>query len=141
MDCMIPMENLQFFEEGKQGNDMEGNHGTVGSCMKEEKTFTQGELDRIIEKRLVREKLKWAKAGYDKQKSKDSIRLFCYEQGVYRNSIDDVLTLANVHVGKEGDMTEAIRKVLKKYPHFKMTDGDEKKADSDVIFIKINCSC
>lgn len=119
----------------------------------EEKTFTQEDLDKAIAKRLARERRKWdkdkeketkkpdetKKADDTKADSEDIIKrkeaeqkaealetkLLCYEQGVDKDSVDDVVALAQVHVNVDTDIEDAIEKVLKKYPQFKATNGEE----------------
>ena len=51
----------------------------------------------------------------------------CLEHDVDKSCVDDVLALARVHMTKDKDMDieDAIDKVLKKYPQFKISSGKD----------------
>ena len=51
----------------------------------------------------------------------------CLEHDVDKSSVDDVLALARVHMAKDEDLDieDAIDKVLKKYPQFKVKSSEE----------------
>ena len=115
------------------------------------KTFSQEELDKIIDKRLSRAKTKWEKdskkiekpEGEDDKFKKLEERMqklsdansalenknLCLEQEVKRESVNDVVALAKTYMNEDTTMTEAIEKVLSKYPHFKggNTEGEKKE--------------
>lgn len=152
--------NLQFFaDKGDAGQDDTDNSGDDGDAdqeensgdnSEEEKTFTQADIDKTVEKRLARERRKWEreknkkdgnsedKAGDDKDKGVDKdilakaekaeileTKLLCYEQGVDKDSVDDVVALAKAYVNDDADIEDAIEKVLKKYPQFKASAKNE----------------
>ena len=113
----------------------------------EEKKFSQKDMDAVVKKRLAEEKRKWKKSqqkkkddGDDSKKddggeSEDSkarkaaesraakaeTRVACYEAGVAKDSVDDVVALARAYMEADEDLEleDAIEKVVKKYPHFK----------------------
>ena len=125
----------------------------------EEKKFSQKDMEDAIKKRLARERRKWQReqqkkaagkpesgetAG-EKEESKETkelrekaskaeemeLKWTCLEHDVDKSCVDDVLALARVHMAKDKDMDieDAIDKVLKKYPQFKISSGkDEGKA-------------
>lgn len=72
----------------------------------------------------------------EKRASKAEIKLACFEAGVAKDSVDDVVALAKSYMEADEDMDleEAIEKVVKKYPHFKNgadhKDEDEGKGKS-----------
>jgi len=153
---LLPMK-LQFFADGGDGDtDQDDNSGDDGNADqddnggdndKEEKTFTQADIDNAVEKRLKRERRKWEKekdtkkddkADDDKDKGVDKdilakaekaealeTKLLCYEQGVDKDSVDDVVALAKAYVNDDTDIEDAIEKVLKKYPQFKVSTKNE----------------
>lgn len=126
----------------------------------EEKKFSQKDMDATVRKRIAREKRKWqreqqkmasekdtdgtGKAGIDGREDKETqelkekalkaeeleLKWTCLEHNVDKSSVDDVLALARVYVGKDRqlDIEDAIDKVLEKYPQFKIpTDAGEEE--------------
>lgn len=85
---------------------------------KVEKTFTQSELDAILEKRLKRERTaadeKASKAieEINSLKNKNA----CYKLGIKDDFIDDALALANRYLDDKTDMSQALSKVLDRFP-------------------------
>ena len=123
----------------------------------EEKKFSQKDIDDAVKKRLAREKRKWQREHQKKSSDKDDekdgnkdngesedskarkvaeerasraeAKNACYEAGVSKDSVDDVVALARSYMAADEDMDleEAIEKVVKKYPQFKKgnTDSDD----------------
>lgn len=146
----MPM-NLQFFAEGADDNADQDNGGAGDADQEDnggeeeqepEKYFTQAEMDKAIEKRLARERKKWEKESTkEPEKAPDQqidpkikaaedkvaeleIKLICYEQGVTKDSVDDVMALARSYAKDDDDIEDAIEKVLKKYPQFKALEKE-----------------
>lgn len=121
----------------------------------EEKKFSQKDMENAVKKRLARERRKWQReqqkkaagkpesgetAG-EKEESKETkelrekaskaeemeLKWTCLEHDVDKSCVDDVLALARVHMTKDKDMDieDAIDKVLKKYPQFKISSGKD----------------
>ena len=85
-----------------------------------EKTFTQAEVDKMIEKRLARERSS-AETKADKA-LKEIIELknanACYKAGIKDDCVEDAVTLANKLVNDKTDFSAALKKVIEKYPQF-----------------------
>ena len=143
-------------DEGQDGNDPEEEDDS------EEKKFSQKELDEAVKKRLARERRKWQRESQKKGDEKDDdggtgqdgsnredakarkaaedkasaleMKVSCYEAGVSKEAVDDVVALARAYMAADEDldMEDAIEKVVKKYPQFKKgadasEDADDKK--------------
>lgn len=136
-----------------------------GDDGQEEKKFSQKDIDEAVKKRLAREKRKWQRGQQKKgtvggagaeddsqetdgeseadmkvRRAEDKAAVLemkwtCLEHDVRKDSVDDVLALAKVHMEKDEDMDieDAIDAVLKKYPQFRTgyeendADGEERK--------------
>ena len=88
---------------------------------KPEKTFTQAELDAIVERRLKRERTS-AEEKADKALKRISeleTRNACYKLGIKEDCIEDAVALAEKLVNDKTDISAALSKVLEKYPVFK----------------------
>lgn len=88
---------------------------------KPEKTFTQAELDAIVEKRLKRERTS-AEEKADKALKRISeleTKNACYKLGIKEDCIEDAVALAEKLVNDKTDISAALGKVLEKYPVFK----------------------
>ena len=88
---------------------------------KPEKTFTQAELDAIVEKRLKRERTS-AEEKADKALKRISeleTKNVCYKLGIKEDCIEDAVALAEKLVNDKTDISAALSKVLEKYPVFK----------------------
>ena len=88
---------------------------------KPEKTFTQAEVDRIVENRLKRERTS-AEEKADKALKRISeleTKNVCYKLGIKEDCIEDAVTLAGKLVNDKTDISAALSKVLEKYPVFK----------------------
>ena len=140
---------LQFFAEEADTTDVEETEDNTEEVeeTKEEKTLTQAEVDKAIEKRLAREKKKWLKeqtevkddnkgqADPENPKLKEAeekatlleTKMLVYEAGVTKDSVDDVIALARAYANDDTDIEEAIEKVLEKYPQFKGTPKEAEK--------------
>ena len=143
---------LQFFAEGEEENTDENAEDADNSEneeeTKEEKTLTQAEVDKAIEKRLAREKKKWLKEQTESKDDTDNkqaepentklkeaeekaaqleVKMIAYEAGVSKDSVDDVVALAKAYINDDTDMEDAIEKVLEKYPQFKGTPKEAEK--------------
>ena len=88
---------------------------------KPEKTFTQAELDAIVERRLKRERTS-AEEQADKALKRISeleTKNVCYKLGIKEDCIEDAVALAEKLVNDKTDISAALSKVLEKYPVFK----------------------
>ena len=88
---------------------------------KPEKTFTQAELDAIVERRLKRERTS-AEEKADKALKRISeleTKNVCYKLGIKEDCIEDAVALAEKLVNDKTDISAALGKVLEKYPVFK----------------------
>ena len=88
---------------------------------KPEKTFTQAEVDRIVENRLKRERTS-AEEKADKALKRISeleTNNVCYKLGIKEDCIEDAVALAEKLVNDKTDISAALSKVLEKYPVFK----------------------
>ncbi len=85
-----------------------------------EKTFTQKELDEIIEKRLKRERASAEEKAGQAQKEISALktRNICYKLGIKEDCIEDAVTLAERIVNDKTDIETALSKILEKYPAF-----------------------
>ncbi len=85
-----------------------------------EKTFTQKELDEIIEKRLKRERASAEEKAGQAQKEISALktRNICYKLGIKEDCIEDAVTLAERIVNDKTDIEAALSKILEKYPAF-----------------------
>ena len=89
--------------------------------VKPEKTFTQAELDAIVERRLKRERTS-AEEKADKALKRISeleTKNVCYKLGIKEDCIEDAVALAEKLVNDKTDISAALSKVLEKYPVFK----------------------
>ena len=89
---------------------------------KPEKTFTQAELDAIVERRLKRERTS-AEEKADKALKRISeleTKNACYKLGIKEDCIEDAVALAEKLVNDKTDISAALSKVLEKYPVFKV---------------------
>ena len=96
---------------------------------KPEKTFTQAEVDRIVENRLKRERTS-AEEKADKALKRISeleTKNVCYKLGIKEDCIEDAVALAEKLVNDKTDISAALSKVLEKYPVFK-DSADKPKA-------------
>ena len=97
---------------------------------KPEKTFTQAELDAIVEKRLKRERTS-AEEKADKALKRISeleTKNVCYKLGIKEDCIEDAVALAEKLVNDKTDISAALGKVLEKYPVFKAADKSKPSA-------------
>lgn len=88
---------------------------------KPEKTFTQAEVDSIVEKRLKRERTS-AEEKADKALKRISeleTKNACYKLGIKEDCIEDAVALAEKLVNDKTDISAALSKILEKYPVFK----------------------
>ena len=88
---------------------------------KPEKTFTQAELNAIVENRLKRERTS-AEEKADKALKRISeleTKNACYKLGIKEDCIEDAVALAEKFVNDKTDISAALGKVLEKYPVFK----------------------
>ena len=155
----MPMKLQFFAENGDTGQDEDGGEdGDTGqedddSGEEDEKTFTQEDLDDAIAKRLARERRKWkrqqekAKETKEEPDDKDDkkvdkelqakadradvleTKILCYEQGVKKDAVNDVVALAKAYLDDDTDIEDAIEEVLEKYPQFKETDDEQDEDD------------
>ena len=157
--------NLQFFAEDgngesagdEGGEESEGDEEDDDSEEEEEAKFTQKDVDAAIEKRLARERRKWARQQKEKSDKDDGdgkakkeepdektkelmekaakaeeleLKWTALELGVDKSAVSDVIALAQARVAKDKDLDieDAIEKVLEKYPSLK---GSSNKDDED----------
>jgi uncharacterized coiled-coil DUF342 family protein len=139
---MADLENVNV-EETENVDTEQQNGGDSAAEQEETKTFTQAEIDKMIEKRLKREQKKWENKSKETltNESSDDInpelekiknekndlqsKLVCFEMGVSKDSVKDVSALAKAYMDDNTDFEDAVEKVLKKYPHFKVKQATE----------------
>ncbi|MEG2869946.1 MAG: hypothetical protein RR875_00135 [Clostridium sp.] len=142
--------------ETDESEEETGNNDNLGEEDEEpeEKQFSQADMEAAIKKRLTKERARWKKqqtdsaAENEQPKGEESAenpekkarmeaeekattletKLLCYEQGVSKDAVNDVMALARAYVDDDTDMEDAIDKVLKKYPQFK-SDGDKEEGE------------
>lgn len=118
----------------------------------DEPRYTQEDLDKAIARTIAKERRKAEKAGANygnKKKESDGgnngdsesekkvkeaedrasraeAKNACYEAGVTKDAVDDVVALARSYMAAEEDLDleDAIEKVVKKYPQFKKGAAD-----------------
>ena len=98
------------------GKNTDGNSDTPP-----EKTYTEAEVEKIVEKRLKKER---ASADEKAEEALARIAHFenreaCFKAGIREDCIDDVITLASKLVGEKTDINKAVAKIAEKYPQFK----------------------
>ena len=89
-----------------------------------EKTFTQSEVDKLIEGRLKRER-KSADEKADRALAEITAlkhQNACYKEGIRDDCVEDAILLAGKLVNEKTDFSAALKKVVEKYPAFK-ADG------------------
>ena len=88
---------------------------------KPEQTFTQAEVDRIVENRLKRERTSSEEKADKalKRISELETKNACYKLGIKEDCIEDAVALAEKLVNDKTDISAALGKVLEKYPVFK----------------------
>lgn len=151
-------------DDSGEGDDQDGGEPDEGGEDEPEKKYSEKDMEEAIKKRLARERRKWQrqqdssrkdddKDSSGSQESEDNkalkaaenkassleLKVACYEAGVSKDSVDDVVALAKAYMAadEELDFEDAIEKVVKKYPQFKAgtssaegTDEDETKGKS-----------
>lgn len=142
-----------------EGDDQDEDDSDEDGEDEEEKKYSQKDMNDAVKKRLAREKRKWQREQQKKQSSKDSkddkddeeesedakarkaaedraskaeVKIACYEAGVLKDSVDDVVALARSYMAADEDLDleDAIEKVVKKYPQFKSTAGQDDEDDN-----------
>ncbi len=139
-------------EDSGEGDDQddEDDSDEDGEDDVEEKKYSQKDIDDAVKKRLAREKRKWqreqqknkdkkdndkdneesedskARKAAEDRASKAEAKNACYEAGVTKESVDDVVALARAYMSADEDLDleDAIEKVVKKYPQFKHDTAD-----------------
>lgn len=139
---------------GEDGDDQDDDDSDEDGDDPDEKKYSQKDVDSAISKRLAREKRKWqreqqkknsgkdgnddgkkgeeesedskARKAAEERASKAEAKNACYEAGVSKDSVDDVVALARSYMAADEDLDleEAIEKVVKKYPQFKQSAAD-----------------
>lgn len=143
-------------DDAGDGDDQDGDDSDEdGEDDTDEKKYSQKDMENAVKKRLAREKRKWQREQQKKTKDKDDdddqdesedskarkeaedraskaeVKVACYEAGVTKDAVDDVVALARSYMAADEDLDleDAIEKVVKKYPQFKKDsadhDGDE----------------
>ena len=150
-------------DSGDDGDDQDDDDSDEGGDDSDEKKYSQKDMDSAVSKRLAREKRKWqreqqkknsgkdgkddgkkddeesedskARKAAEERASKAEAKNACYEAGVSKDSVDDVVALARSYMAADEDMDleEAIEKVVKKYPQFKQStaDSDEEEGSKN----------
>ncbi len=147
-------------ESGEDGDDQDDEEDEDGEDP-DEKKYSQKDMDSAVKRRLAREKRKWqreqqkkdaekggekggkkdeeesedskARKAAEERASKAEAKNACYEVGVSKDSVDDVVALARSYMAADEDMDleEAIEKVVKKYPQFKKTADSEEEDEGE----------
>lgn len=137
-----------------QNDDRDDDSGEDGD---DEPKYTQADLDKAVARTIAKERAKAERAKKRAaQKSGDSssdgneeedsklkeaenralkaeARAACFEAGIDKDAIDDVIALAHAYMSADEnlDLEEAIEKVVKKYPHFKKSAADSEEDEGD----------
>lgn len=131
-----------------EGDDQDEDEGSDEDG-EDEKKYSQRDVDETVKKRLARERRKWqreqqrekpgkekedngesedskARKAAEERASKAEAKNACYEAGVSKEAVDDVVALARSYMASDEDLDleEAIEKVVKKYPQFKNGTAD-----------------
>lgn len=146
-------------DDAREGDDQDDDDSDEDGEDEEEKKYSQKDMDDAVKKRLAREKRKWQREQRknksnndneddkdDKDESEDSkarkeaedraskaeVKVACYEAGVSKDSVDDVVALARSYMAADEDLEleDAIEKVVKKYPQFKSTAEQDNEDDN-----------
>lgn len=143
-------------DDAGEGDDQDEDDSDEDGEDEEEKKYSQKDMNDAVKKRLAREKRKWQREQQKKQSNKDDeddkeesedskarkeaedraskaeVKVACYEAGVSKESVDDVVALARSYMAADEDLDleDAIEKVVKKYPQFKSTAGQDDEDDS-----------
>lgn len=146
-------------DDAGEGDDQDDDDSDEDGEDENEKKYSQKDMNDVVKKRLAREKRKWQreqqknkskednKNDSDKEESEDSkarkaaeeraskaeAKNACYEAGVTKDSVDDVVALARAYMAADEDLDleEAIEKVVKKYPQFKKETADHDEDEED----------
>lgn len=133
-------------DDSGDGDDQGGDNTDDGAGDDaDEPKYTEADMEAAVKKRLARERRKWQRQQEKNQSNSDpnggdnagdsdgmaqktdtekvaglEMKLACYEQGVVKESVDDVAALARAYMAadEELDLEDAIEKVVKKYPQF-----------------------
>lgn len=146
-------------DDSGEGDDQDDDDSDENGGDESEKKFSQKDIDDAVKKRLAREKRKWQREHQKKSSDKDDgkdgnkdngesedskarkaaeervskaeAKNACYEAGVSKDSVDDVVALARSYMAADEDMDleEAIERVVKKYPQFKKGNADSDDED------------
>lgn len=146
-------------DDAGEGDDQDDEESDEDGEDENEKKYSQKDMDDAVKKRLAREKRKWQreqqkekskkdnKEDENKEESEDSkarkaaedraskaeVKVACYEAGVSKDSVDDVVALARSYMAADEDLDleDAIEKVVKKYPQFKKESADHDEEEDE----------
>ena len=147
-------------DDAGEGDDQDEDDSDEDGEDEEEKKYSQKDMNDAVKKRLAREKRKWQREQQKKQSGKDNkdgkddeeesedskarkeaedraskaeVKVACYEAGVSKDSVDDVVALARSYMAADEDLDleDAIEKVVKKYPQFKKGSADHDEDEDD----------
>ena len=97
-----------------------------GQPSKEElKAFKEWQESQKTEEEKKNDKLAEAEKKAKDSEAKASnleLKLKCFEAGVSKDSVDDVVALAKAYVNEDTSIEEAIATIVKKYPQFKESE-------------------
>lgn len=141
--------------EAGEGDDQDEDEGSDEDG-EDEKKYSQKDVDETVKKRLARERRKWqreqqkeksgkeheddgesedskARKAAEERASKAEAKNACYEAGVSKDAVDDVVALARSYMASDEDLDleEAIEKVVKKYPQFKSGTADHEDEEEE----------
>lgn len=157
MNLQLFAEGGDDGDDSGEGDDQDGEEPDEdGEEDENEKKYSQKDVDDVVKKRLAREKRKWerdqkkknnpnskdktgdteesedvkARKAAEDRASKAEAKNACYEAGVTKDAVDDVVALARSYMAAEEelDLEDAIERVVKKYPQFKnktASDADD----------------
>lgn len=138
--------------ENQTNENVDGGQEQLGNGSNTKVYMTQDEVDTAIEKRLLRERRKAEnrkdeaegkesgeqKNEIEKTKQQDNSRLelleaklICYDAGVKKDCVSDVVALAKAYTDDDTTFDEAVEKVLKKYPQFQNNSNEQEKNEED----------
>lgn len=147
-------------DDAGEGDDQDDDESDKdGEEDQDEKKFSQKDVDNAVNKRLARERRKWqreqqkknnpdtkantgdgeesedvkARKKAEERASRAEAKNACYEAGVTKDSVDDVVALARAYMAADEDLDleDAIEKVVKKYPQFKKNTADQEEEEDN----------
>lgn len=141
-------------EDSGEGDDQDDDESDKDG--KDEPKYTKADLDKAVARTIAKERRKAERAAEkskenkgkseteesedvkarkkaEERASKAEAKNACYEAGVTKDSVDDVVALARAYMASDEDLDleDAIEKVVKKYPQFKKGTADQEDKEDN----------